>query len=865
MNAFDSFLRKCPRSLRLVFAVHLLVLPLGASEQDVLYDVDFSGPVHVLHQPPATGTAINRVSKVVFGSPEVVPEFGPLKDRPLLFRGRAGYDQIRFEITPGWSKYRIEYDLVTSNLQNSRYSFGVSVDTPQVRNFDLHGGINKAYRFPGIMPDMLHQLWVDGKKSHYVIEVDIGLNTWNIWQDGIHLTTGPLNATEVKSVRFSLAQAYGGTPENLSVVAALDNVKITPFDRLSEAPPRGPMKPGSEALLYDVDFEEPFHQLHQPPSVGNSIRKVSSFPAITPAVTGSPEVVPEFSSLKNRPLLFSGAEGPEQIQLNLPPGWPKYRIEYDAVTENVKGSDFDFRVAVTPSAQFGALRLHGRLQKTVTGQESEVSAQLWEEGVASHFVIEVDMGEGRWSVWQDGIELANATLDSIAPMIVRIGLMPTAPTVRTDPSIGAALDNLKITGLDYYYPGPPASLSTDGKNRLDGLLVSWPSVYFADVYRLYRSETAGFDSAKLLAETRDPKHVDPTAQLDKRYFYWVTTVRDVYESGPSGSGSGTWEYVPPTILSISKGERTDGITLSWTRGTPSASYQIHRSLSRDFAESTLLATTPSLAHLDTSAEPGMKYFYWITSTGSSLPPDAPAGGYGVRGFPALEDLVVTFDPDNASFHLQWSAVSGASHYTIYRSSRGSFSNAMALGRISGLSFMDDSIAIGTDYQYWVIPGTVETKDFAFARGLEVTSHAQPDLWAQNATDDPIGKGVANQTGAGQSILMSAKSKRSLSGTVGIATLDAGSELVSLTGSAGNRHFRTTYYLNGNVTAAMSAGTLKTSASPVAQSVDVRVTPNGRNRGPSKAKSITLQIRATSLISEEASDLVILRATGKSKR
>jgi len=647
MNAIHALFRKRPRSFPLFLAVHFTILAAAASEQEVLYEVDFSGPAHRLNEPPATGTAINLVSKVVFGSPEVVTGFGPLKDRPLLFRGREGYDQIKFDIKPGWSKYRIEYDLVTSKLQNSRYGFTAFVDTPQVRAFSLHGALNRATRFPGTPSEVSPQLWADGKKSRYVIEVDIGLNKWEIWQDGIQISTAPLDATNIRSVRFSLSPVYGGTPEDLS--------------------------------------------------------------------------------------------------------------------------------------------------------------------------------------------------------------------------IAAALDNLKITATDDYLPGPPKSLTVEGKNRLDGLLAYWPAVPLADSYRLYRSQTENFETAKLLVETSETRHVDSTARFDEKYVYWVTTVRRAFESAESVPGSGLWEQVPPTILSISKGERADGIALFWMRGTASTSYQIHRSFSNHFSESSELAQTASLSHLDTTAEPGRKYYYWITSKGANVPVNESAGGYGVRGFQPMEDLVVTFDPRTGSFRLQWGEVAGASHYTIYRSSTDSFANADAVGRISGLSFTDDTIASGSDYRYWVIPGTVETRDLAIAPGHAVTSPARPDLWVRNATDAPVGKGVTNQTGAGQSITMTSKNKQSFSGTIGITTLDAGSELVSLSGSAGNRSFRVNYFRNGNVTAAMNAGTFKTSASPGAPSVNVVVTPSGRDRGRSKTRSLMLQIRGASVLARDASDLVILRATGNSKR
>jgi hypothetical protein len=864
MNAIHAFLPKCPRSLRLVFAVHLLVLPLGASETELLFDVDFSDPFHLLHQPPATGTAINRVSKVVFGSPEVVPEFGPLQDRPLVFRGRTGYDQIQFEITPGWSKYRIEYDLVTSNLQNSHFAFTVNVDTPQVRNFNLHGGLNKAYRFPGTSEDTLHQLWEDGKKSRYVIEVDISLNTWSVWQDGVHLTTGPLNASEVRAVRFGLSPAYGNAAQNLGITVALDNLKISASERIFTAPPRGPGKPGNEGILYDVDFGMPTHQAHQEPAVGAAIDEVSEIHL------GSPKIVPELSGLVEHPLVLSGKERGEGIRLNIPPGWPKIRIEYDVVTLNLKNSGYKFGVSLDFRGAFQHQFLHGANNQARFWPET-IPPGTWEEGAPTRYVIEIDLAGGRFRTWQNGVLMGSAGINATELHYLRFSLTPWTGGVVDDPSVVVGVDNIKVVGIDDLFPAPPENLSIDGRGDTNGILVSWPKVNFSDSYRLYRNTLDDFAGADLLVSTFQTRHIDATVDPKKRYYYWIRSMRDAQESSAAAFGSGQFEPSPPLWPSISRGERSDGIFLSWTASGRSTSYRIYRSTSRDFALAGLLAETTDTSYLDTGSDSGRIYYYWITSIWSDIESEGSASGHGVRAFAPTDNLTVKYDPETQRYDLTWVAVTGANRYTIYRSSENSFSKAVALRDVYGLQFTDNTATLPGNYFYWVVPGSSETKSLSLwsgagASGIAENSHSsQPDLWGKNASGTPIGRGIANETGAGQSITLSAKTKRSLFGTVGIDTLSASSEAISLTGTAGNRDFKVNYFLNGNVTAAMNTGNLTIPSGADAPSIVAVVSPQRRSKGSSKSKPLALQVRGTSLRDEAASDLVILRAVMKSKR
>lgn len=644
MNARHTLIRKRRRILALSITLSAAAPDIRSHASDVLlYDVDFNGPPHSLNETPAVGASIHHVSEIRFGLPEVIPAYGDLKERPLLFRGREGYDQIGFQIPTGYANYRIEYELVTGNLKNSQFGFAIFLDTPQVRVFHLHGGNNRTYRFPFPEKELPHpQLWEDGKKSRYVIEVDLGRNEWRAWQDGVHLFTAPFNATKLQKVRFSLSPVYLGAAEDLSIVAALDNLKITAND----------------------DFQ----------------------------------------------------------------------------------------------------------------------------------------------------------------------------------------------------PGPPASLTLNGTGDPGGLVVSWPAVNLADSYRIYRGETGEFSEARLLGETSETAFTDSAVPFDRFHTYWVTSVRKNVESSTATHASGVRKRTPPSGLTLSQGTRPDGIAVSWISGTPSSPTRILRSESDVYESAALIAEVSGSFYLDTAVTAGKTYYYWIMPDWMEGPSAAPHGS-GQRAYLPLDDLVITFNETSGTFRLEWAAVAGAGHYTVYRSNQAHFASAVAIGRVGEGFFTDRPPVSGSEVYYWVIPGRTGSSDFAVAQGWKVSLPARPDLWGEDATGSLVGKGIANPTGTGQSLTMAARNKRSMFGKIGIGILGSGDSRISLSAPAGNRQYKTAYYQAGNVTAAATTGRLTTPAGDDAPFLEAVVTSQRRSaRSFAKTRTYALPIRGTSVIPGLGGDLVILRTT-----
>ncbi len=315
----------------------------AATDETLLYDLDFSAPTHVLNETPTLGARPHKVSKIVFGAPQVVPAFGPLTDRPLLLRGDAGNSQIKVNIPSGWRKYRIEYDVTTNHLKDSEGSFTVLLDTPTVRTLSLSGRINRVVNWPNPTPPSELTTWSEGGISHFVIEVDLAQNLWEIWKDGTPILSTPLNATTLQSVRFALA----GAP---AAEVAVDNLKIVGSDRTH---PLAPPPPAPEFTLYDIDFGAPTHTAGQPPTVGATNDRV------TKVALGSPRVVSEFASFTDQSLLFRGESQPSQIRLDVGEGASRYRVECDVVTRNLKDSDYGFSVYVNSPGILRSVTMHG--------------------------------------------------------------------------------------------------------------------------------------------------------------------------------------------------------------------------------------------------------------------------------------------------------------------------------------------------------------------------------------------------------------------------------------------------------------------------------------------------------------------------
>ena len=153
-------------------------------------------------------------------------------------------------------------------------------------------------------------------------------------------------------------------------------------------------------------------------------------------------------------------------------------------------------------------------------------------------------------------------------------------------------------------PSVTAGNSSTGKPRL-----TWKAVSGAVSYRIYRSESRG-TGYSLLGTTSSTSYVNTGAAAGKTYYYRVKAVnRDGMASGYSNIVSGK-ATLPAPVLNIGLSVSSGKPMLAWDAVPGATSYRIYRSTSRSTGYS-LLATTTSTSHVNTSAAKGTTYYYRV--------------------------------------------------------------------------------------------------------------------------------------------------------------------------------------------------------------------------------------------------------------
>ena len=153
-------------------------------------------------------------------------------------------------------------------------------------------------------------------------------------------------------------------------------------------------------------------------------------------------------------------------------------------------------------------------------------------------------------------------------------------------------------------PSVTAGNSSTGKPRL-----TWKAVSGAVKYEVYRStrQNSGYS---LLGTTTSTSYVNTGASTGTTYYYRVKAVnRDGMASGYSNIVSGK-ATLPAPVLNIGLSVSSGKPMLAWDAVPGATSYRIYRSTSRGTGYS-LLATTTSTSHVNTSAAKGTTYYYRV--------------------------------------------------------------------------------------------------------------------------------------------------------------------------------------------------------------------------------------------------------------
>ena len=251
-------------------------------------------------------------------------------------------------------------------------------------------------------------------------------------------------------------------------------------------------------------------------------------------------------------------------------------------------------------------------------------------------------------------------------------------------------------------PPVPSGLSATSGNAQVSL--SWASSNGATSYHVKRSTTSGGPYTAVGSPTGD-SYMDASLTNGTKYFYVVSALNSAGESANSSEVNATPAAPanpPPAPTNLQATAGNAQVSLTWSASTGATSYNVKRSTTSGGPYAKVASPT-GISYTDAGLTNGTKYFYVVSAVDSAgesansseanATPAAPANPP-----PTPTNLQAT--AGNAQVSLTWSASTGATSYSVQRSttSGGPYSQ---IATPSTSSYLDSSLTNGTTYYYVV--------------------------------------------------------------------------------------------------------------------------------------------------------------------
>lgn len=409
---------------------------------------------------------------------------------------------------------------------------------------------------------------------------------------------------------------------------------------------------------------------------------------------------------------------------------------------------------------------------------------------------------------------------------------------------------------------------TDGTSTANTSL-SWPAQGPAISYRVLRGlEPDPATFVQIADGLTELSYDDTTGDAARTYYYRVLVLVGGNPVDNSEVAAGSRGLAAPTNVAASDSTFDDRIRITWTGVDEADSYEVYRS--ELFGPETLLATISSTTYDDFGATPAENFIYSLRSVneyGFSARSETDEGYRQVQAPVGVSATNATFSD---RIVIAWNPAESVDSYRIYRSTTGSFADAVLLDTVSGASsFSDFTAASGTNYTYWV--ASVDEGGNSIVNGaggaIGLSAETTPDAMIGKNGGSVKGNDIYNTTGTGQQHNASSKRYRTAKAT--LATQNDGSipDVLRYTASGNDRKFDIKYIrlspASTNLTAAMKTGAATSAdlAPGSGEQITIKAKPKrSKTRNSRKTFRYNGAITSTSTTNPEKVDCVKLKVT-----
>ena len=159
----------------------------------------------------------------------------------------------------------------------------------------------------------------------------------------------------------------------------------------------------------------------------------------------------------------------------------------------------------------------------------------------------------------------------------------------------------------------------------------------------------------------------------------------------------------PISVSATDGSSTANATVSWAASSGATSYSVWRGTSSSSSSAmSLSSSVTTTSYADTSATPGVVYYYWVKAINASGTSGFSSSNTGYRSLSVPTGVSATDGTLTTGVNVIWSSVSGASYYRVYRAATSGGSKTALGSWQTALSYLDTSAVAGTPYYYFVM-------------------------------------------------------------------------------------------------------------------------------------------------------------------
>ncbi len=292
-----------------------------------------------------------------------------------------------------------------------------------------------------------------------------------------------------------------------------------------------------------------------------------------------------------------------------------------------------------------------------------------------------------------------------------------------------------------------APVLTEAFNSSTGVRVSWKTVTGATKYRLLRKLSTSTTWTNV-GETTECSLIDKTAKSGSRYTYTVECINGSGAAVSAKDETGrTCTYIAMAKIT-SVGAAENGMKIVWAKPTGAKNFRVMRKVDGE-SKWTVLTDVLGDSYVDTTAEPGIKY--WYTVRAITIAGDMYTNSYNSIGWSGtLCSTPVLTEAFNSStgVRVSWKEVTGATKYRLLRkgTSDTEWSN---VGETTECSLIDTTAKSASRYTYTVecINGSGVAVSGRNETGRTCTYIALAKITSTKNTDEGISITWAKPAGA----------------------------------------------------------------------------------------------------------------------